>query len=143
MVSKLEGELNEKEELVNTLKKAWSDATQLKSNAEEQVSQIKNSFNDCQNQMAQMRGLLEQSKSESTRITNELESLKQELSSSNVQNRQLQSDAETCLLQLKECKDRLATAVDKKQLELPPSGDLDKSHSIIERLLEGGGSGRP
>ncbi len=143
LVSKIEGELNDKEELLNTLKKAWSDATQLKSNAEEQLSQIKNNFNECQNQVANMRGLLDQSRTESTRITAEFEGLKKELASSNLQNRQLQSDGESYLKQIRELKEMSAASVDKKQLEPPASGGLDKSHSIIDRLLEIAGSGRP
>ena len=143
LVSKIEAELNDKEELLNTLKKAWSDATQLKSNAEERLSQINNNFNECQNQVAQMRGLLDQSRTESTRITAEFEGLKKELASSNLQNRQLQSDGESYLKQIRELKETLAASVDKKQLELPASGGVDKSHSIIDRLLESAGSGKP
>jgi chromosome segregation ATPase len=143
LVSKLEAELNDKEELLNTLKKAWSDATQLKSNAEDRLSQINNNFNECQNQVAQMKGLLDQSQTQSTRVTAEFEGLKKELESSNLQNRQLQSDGESYLKQIRELKETLAASVDKKQLELPASGGVDKSHSIIDRLLESAGSGKP
>jgi chromosome segregation ATPase len=143
LVSKLEAELNDKEELLNTFKKAWSDATQLKSNAEERLSQINNNFKECQNQVAQMKGLLDQSRTESTRVTAEFEGVKKELASSNLQNRQLQSDGELYLKQIRELKETLAASVDKKQLELPASGGVDKSHSIIDRLLESAGSGKP
>jgi len=143
LVSKLEAELNDKEGLLNTFKKAWSDATQLKSNAEERLSQINNNFKECQNQVAQMKGLLDQSRTESTLVTAEFEGLKKELASSNLQNRQLQSDGELYLKQIRELKETLAASVDKKQLELPASGGVDKSHSIIDRLLESAGSGNP
>lgn len=143
LVSKIEAELNDKEQLLTTLKKAWSDATQLKNNAEERLSQINNNFNECQNQVAQMRGLLDQSRTESTRIIAEFEGLKKELASSNLQNRQLQSNGESYLKQIRELKETLAASVDKKQLELPASGGVDKSHSIIDRLLESAGSGKP
>jgi hypothetical protein len=90
-----------------------------------------------------MRGLLDQSRTESTRITAEVEGLKKELASSNLQNRQLQSDGESYLKQIRELKETLAASIDKKQLELPASGGVDKSHSIIDRLLESAGSGKP
>jgi chromosome segregation protein len=143
VVSKIEGELDEKEKLLDTLKKAWSDATQLKGNAENQLAEIKNNFNECQKQNAQMKVLLDQSQTESTRITAELDSLKKELASNNVQMRQLQSERESYIQQIKDLEEKSKAALNKNQSEIPASGELDKSHSVIERLLEGVAGGRP
>ncbi len=143
VVSKIEGELKEKEKLLDTLKKAWSDATQLKGNAENQLDEIKNNFNECQKQAAQMKILLDRRQTESTRITAEIDSLKKELASSNVQVRQLQSERESYIQQIKDLKEKSNAADNKTQSEVPASGELEKSHSVIDRLLEGVAGDRP
>lgn len=137
--TRIEGELKEKEGLLNTLKKAWSDATQLKSNAESGMEQLKANVTDCRNQFEQLRSALEQERGQSGRLVAELESYRKELSSCQAQSEQLRIQANNYLKQIQELQTIQADLASKQQPAPPASKMPEKPAPIIEKLLQGVG----
>lgn len=139
IVTRIEGELNEKEGLLNTLKKAWSDATQLKSNAESDLAQLKANVTDCRNQVDQLRSALEQERGQSGRLAAELESYRKEFSSCQAQSEQLRVQANSYLKQIQDLQTTNADLARKQQEAQPASKMPEKPAPIIEKLLQGVG----
>ncbi len=132
-IAKQDADLKEKEDLIGTLKKAWSDASQLKTSLEAGLNQAKTNLAECEKQNNGLKASLDQQQKETAKYSGDFESLKKDHSSCIAQTQALKKQLETCAKQIEALK---AFAEKQKASDLSPK-EKGSTTSVVEQLLGG------
>lgn len=132
IIAKQEEELKQKEDILNTLKTALSDAGQLKSVAEANLDQLKKNLTECQNMNNELKTSMDKQQKETAMLSGELENLKQNYSSCLNQFTSLKAQSDTYLKQIK----HLESYIAKHKSVTTTQKGKEKTLPIIEKLLD-------
>ncbi|MGC8604397.1 MAG: hypothetical protein ACP5VS_12025, partial [Desulfomonilaceae bacterium] len=132
IIAKQEEELKQKEDILNTLKTALSDAGQLKSVAVANLDQLKKNLTECQNMNNELKTSMDKQQKETAMLSGELENLKQNYSSCLNQFTSLKAQSDTYLKQIKHLESNIAKH---KSVTTTQKGK-EKTLPIIEKLLD-------
>ncbi len=137
-------DVSEKDELLVTLKKAWSDATQLKTAAESDVSRLKTELETMARQSATYKEAAERGSQEATFLKAELEQARERLDSTTAQLEKLTNENLLSNTEIERLKAHSANLANKLYaLERAAGVDSENFVTSLDRIMSGTFSGTP
>ncbi len=143
-VADLKQDVTEKEDLLVTMKKAWSDATQLKTTAENEISRLKTDLETATKQSATFKDTAERSSQEAAFFKGELEQAQERLDSTTAQLEKLTNENLLSSAEIERLKSHSATLANKLYaLERAAGVDSENFATSLDRIMSGTFSDAP
>ena len=143
-LAELKQDVSEKEELLVTLKKAWSDATQIKTAAEADVSRLKTELETVAKQAANYKEAAERGSQEATFFKAELEQARDRLNSTTAQLEKLTNENLLSNTEIERLKAHSANLANKLYaVERAAGVDSENFVTSLDRIMSGTFSAGP
>lgn len=143
-LAELRQDVSEKEELLVTLKKAWSDATQIKTAAETDVSRLKTEVETLSKQAAAYKDAAERGSQEATFFKAELEQARDRLDSTTAQLEKLTNENLLSNTEIERLKAHSANLANKLYaVERAAGVDSENFVTSLDRIMSGTFSAGP
>lgn len=143
-VNEMKQEVADKEELLATLKKAWSDATQLKTAAEAESARLKTELTEVNAQLATVTEAAEKSSKEASILKGELQQAQERIESATTQIEKLSSDNQAYSKEVERLKVNAATLSNKLYaLERAAGTDSENFATSLDRIMSGTFESKP
>lgn len=143
-VADLRQDVSEKDELLVTLKKAWSDATQLKTAAESDVSRLRTELETITRQSSTYKDAAERGSQEATFFKAELEQARERLDSTTAQLEKLTNENLLSSTEIERLKAHSANLANKLYaVERAAGVDSENFVTSLDRIMSGTFSGNP
>lgn len=143
-VNDLKHDVAEKEELLITLKKAYSDAAQLKSASETEVNRLKNELSNMSSQLASFKDAAERGAQETTVLKKEIQLAQERLDSATTQLEKLTNEALLSDREIERLKTHSANLANKLYaMERAAGVDSENFVTSVDRIISGNFGGTP
>ncbi len=137
-VNDLKQEISDKDELLVTLKKAWADATQLKTSSESESSRLRTELENVTKQLASYKDSSERGEQEASFFKAELQQAQERLDSATAQLEKLTNENLSSIKELERLKNHSASLANKLYaLERAAGIDSENFVTSIDNLISG------